>query len=72
MSRVAVINLLSYQYFTTERCNPTEKELFSKFCPTNISQTFTMDSSLSCASIEAVVKRVETFGGGGWGQELFC
>jgi hypothetical protein len=31
-----------------------------------------MDSSLSCASIEAVIKRVETFGGGVWAQELFC
>jgi hypothetical protein len=30
-----------------------------------------MDSSLSCASIEVVVKRVETFGGGVWAQELF-
>jgi hypothetical protein len=30
MSRVAVSNLLSYQYFTTETCNPSEKELFSK------------------------------------------
>jgi hypothetical protein len=31
-----------------------------------------MDSSLSCASNKVVVKRVETFGGGVWGQELFC
>jgi hypothetical protein len=30
-SRVAVSNLLFYQYFTTERCNPSEKELSSKF-----------------------------------------
>jgi hypothetical protein len=30
-----------------------------------------MDSSLSCASIEVVVKRVETFGDGVWAQELF-
>jgi hypothetical protein len=34
--------------------------------------TFTMDSSLSCASNEVAVKRVETFGGGVWAQELFC
>jgi hypothetical protein len=31
-----------------------------------------MDSSLSCASNEVAVKRVETFGGGVWAQELFC
>jgi hypothetical protein len=31
-----------------------------------------MDSSLSCASNEVVVKRVETFGDGVWAQELFC
>jgi hypothetical protein len=30
-----------------------------------------MDSSLSFASIEIVVKRVETLGGGVWAQELF-
>jgi hypothetical protein len=31
-----------------------------------------MDSSLSCASNEVVVKKVETFGDGAWAQELFC
>jgi hypothetical protein len=31
-----------------------------------------MDSSLTCASIEVVVKRVETLVGGVWAQELFC
>jgi hypothetical protein len=31
-----------------------------------------MDSSLSCASNEVVVKRVETFGDGVWAQQLFC
>jgi hypothetical protein len=30
-----------------------------------------MDTSLSCASNEVVVKRVETFGDGVWAQELF-
>jgi hypothetical protein len=34
--------------------------------------TFTMDSSLSCASNEVLAKRVETFGDGVWAQELFC
>jgi hypothetical protein len=33
--------------------------------------TLTMDSSLSCASNELVVKRVGTFGGGVWAQEVF-
>jgi hypothetical protein len=49
-----------------------KQEHCSKFCPTNFSQTFTMDAPLSYASIEAIVKRVETFGGGVWAQELFC
>jgi hypothetical protein len=31
-----------------------------------------MDSSLSCASNEVLVKRVETFGDGVWAQQLFC
>jgi hypothetical protein len=31
-----------------------------------------MDSSLSCASIEVVVKRVEMLGDGVWAQGLFC
>jgi hypothetical protein len=31
-----------------------------------------MDSSLSCAPNEVVVKRVETFGDGVWAQDLFC
>jgi hypothetical protein len=31
-----------------------------------------MDAPFSCASIEVVVKRVETLGGGVWVQELFC
>jgi hypothetical protein len=31
-----------------------------------------MDSPLSCASIEVIVKRLETFGGGVWAQELIC
>jgi hypothetical protein len=31
-----------------------------------------MDSSLSCASNEVVVKRVETFGDAVWAQQLFC
>jgi hypothetical protein len=30
-----------------------------------------MDSSLSCASIEVVAKRVETFVDGVWAQQLF-
>jgi hypothetical protein len=32
--------------------------------------TFTMDSFLSCAYNEVLVKRVETFGDGVWAQEL--
>ena len=31
-----------------------------------------MDASLSCGSIEVVVKRVETFGDGVWAQKKFC
>jgi hypothetical protein len=31
-----------------------------------------MDSSLSCASIDVVVKRVETFGGGLWARKKYC
>jgi hypothetical protein len=34
--------------------------------------TFTMDSSLSSASIAVVIKRVETFGDGVLAPELFC
>jgi hypothetical protein len=31
-----------------------------------------MDSSLSCAPNEVVVKRVDTLGAGVWAQELIC
>jgi hypothetical protein len=40
-------------------------------CALEIFSTLTMHSSLSCASNEVVVKRVDTFGGGVWAQELF-
>jgi hypothetical protein len=49
-----------------------KKSYCSKLCPTNISQTFTMDAPFSCASNEVVVKRVEMLGDGVWAQELFC